>query len=168
MIRKKRTLILFFISFTLSACTGDNSDLIKYINDVKSRPGAPIEPLPRFSFLPHFKFPENDSRRSPFNPIDVKKTDDFTPDEHRAKQPLEAFPLDALKYVGILKQGNQLWALIQDPGKKIIPVRVGNYIGLNYGRVVSINANELKLEERIKKTGAWEKQITIIQLNTSK
>ena len=110
----------FFSSIALlcTACTGDNSDLLSYINEVKSRPGPPIEAIPKFAPLPVFKFPENDTRRSPFKPMEAKKTDQYAPDQKRLKQALEAFPLDGLKFVGILKQGNQLWALILDPEKK--------------------------------------------------
>lgn len=156
------------IALLCTACTGDNSDLSNYINDIKNRPGAPIEAIPKFAPLPVFKFPENDSRRSPFKPIDVKKTDQYAPDQKRVKQPLEAFPLDGLKFVGILKEGSQLWALISTPSKKVVPVKVGNYMGLNYGRIISIKSNEIKLEETVKNAGTWEKHITTIHLDTGK
>ena len=45
------------ITILCAACTGDNSDLINYINDIKSRPGAPIEAIPKFAPLPVFRFP---------------------------------------------------------------------------------------------------------------
>lgn len=164
-----RTILLISLIAILSAsCDGDNSDLVNYINDVKSRPGPPIEPIPKFAPLPVFRFPEEDNRRSPFKPVEAKKTDQFAPDQKRVKQPLEAFPLDGLKFVGILKEGNQLWALIRDPEKKVVPVKVGNYMGLNYGRVISIKSTEIKLEETIKDSGKWEKRITIIHLDTGK
>ena len=151
-----------------SACTGDNSDLENYINDVKSRPGPPVEAIPKLVPLPKFRFPENDTRRSPFKAMDIKNPNQDAPDQTRVKQPLEAFPLDALKFVGILKQDNQLWALINNPQKKVIPVKVGNYMGLNYGRIISITNNEIKLEETVKNSGTWEKHITIIHLYTGK
>ena len=160
--------LIGMITILCAACTGDNSDLINYINDIKSRPGAPIEAIPKFAPLPVFKFPENDNRRSPFKPVEVKKTDQYAPDQKRLKQPLEAYPLDGLKFVGILKEGNQLWALIRDPEKKVVPVKVGNYMGLNYGRIISIKSNEIKLEETLRTSGTWEKHITTINLDTGK
>lgn len=165
----KNKLFIITLSFMISSCSGDNSDLTKYINDVKSRPGAPIEPIPKFAPLPFFKFPENDNRRSPFKPVEQKKRiDQSAPDQKRAKQALEAYPLDSLKFVGILKQDNQLWALIRDPEKKVVPVKVGNYMGQNYGRIISIKNDEIKLEETIKNSGTWEKQITTLRLDTGK
>ena len=58
-----------------------------------------------------------------------------------------------------MKEGNQLWALIRDPEKKVVPVKVGNYMGLNYGRIISIKSNEIKLEETLRTSGTWEKHI---------
>ena len=156
------------IALLCTACTGDNSDLSSYINDVKSRPVTPIEAIPKFAPLPIFKFPENDDRRSPFKPVEVKKMDQYAPDQKRLKQALEAYPLDGLKFVGILKQGNELWALILDPEKKVVPVKVGNYMGLNFGKIISIKSNEIKLEETTRNSGTWEKKITTIQLDAGK
>jgi type IV pilus assembly protein PilP len=164
----KNILFLTILSALISGCSEDNSDLAKYINEVKRRPGRPIEPIPKFSPLPTFRFPENDTRRSPFKPVEHVKLDLYAPDQKRKKEPLEAYPLDGIRFVGILKQGNILWALIKDPSKKIVPVRVGNYMGLNYGRIISIKNNEIKLEETVKNLGKWEKRTTTIHLDTNK
>lgn len=162
-------LLIGLITLLLGACSGDNNDLNKYINDIKHRPAMPIEPIPKFAPLPIFKFPENDARRSPFKPGDVKnKNDLFAPDKNRKKEALEEFPLDALKFVGTLKQGSEVWALIKQPDGKITRVRVGNYLGQNYGRVIVIKDDLIKLEESIKNSGKWEKQVTTLNLDKGK
>jgi type IV pilus assembly protein PilP len=164
----KNILIGFVTLFLLTSCTGDNSDLMNYIQEIKSRPGGAIEAIPKFAPLPVFKFPENDSRRSPFKPAEAKKiTDEFAPDQNRPKQPLEAYPLDALKFVGILQQGSQIWGLILQPDKKVVPIKVGSYMGQNYGRVLSIKNTEVKLEESVQDSGKWGKHITTLYLDTS-
>lgn len=166
---KNKVIALTLLCTALSACSGDNEDLTKYIHDIKSRPGRPIEPIPKFAPLPTFKFPEHDNRRSPFKPVEQqKRVDLLAPDQKRVKEPLEGYPLDALKFVGILKQGNELWALITDPEKKVVPVKVGNYMGQNYGRIISIKNDEIKLEETTKNTGTWEKHITTLHLDIGK
>lgn len=157
------------LSLLVTACSGDNSDLTKYINDIKSRPAKAIEPIPKFAPLPFFKFPENDTRRSPFKPVVLRKNVDVdAPDQKRLKQPLEAYPLDALKFVGILEQGPIIWALIKQPDTQITRVRVGDYMGQNYGRIIVIKRDLIKLEETVKDTGTWEKKITTINLDTGK
>jgi len=172
MIKNRRIKKAFFISslaLMLPACSGDDTDLQNYINDVKHRPGRPIEPIPKLAPLPIFKYPENDVRRNPFKPMDIKKrSDENAPDKNRKKQPLELYPLDALKFVGTLKQGNTVWALIKQPNKQVTRVRIGDYIGQNYGRVISIKDSTIKLEESIKDTGTWEKRITTLNLDTGK
>lgn len=172
MIKYKQQLhafLLGLLSLLITACSGDNSDLLKYINDVKARPSKLIEPLPKFAPLPIFKFPENDKRRNPFKPVVLTKNADlYAPDQKRLKQPLEAFPLDALKFVGILEQGAVIWALIKQPDMQISRVRVGDYMGQNYGRIIVIKRDLIKLEETVKDTGSWEKKITTINLDTGK
>ena len=61
--QKKYTVLMGLLSLLLSACSNDNSDLIKFINNTKMRQGKQIEPIPQFASLPVFKFPENDNRR---------------------------------------------------------------------------------------------------------
>lgn len=165
----RKSLFTALLVLLLSACSGDNSDLVKYINEVKSRPGRPIEPIPKFAPLPIFRFPENDNRRNPFKPIDQKKRNDiYAPDKKRPKQPLESFPLDALKFVGTLKKDNEIWALIKQPDGQISRVRVGDCMGQNYGRIILIKNDLIKLEETVQKSGTWEKQSTTINLDTGK
>lgn len=165
--RHSSYILVIILSWLLNGCSGDNSDLVKYINDIKARPALKIEPIPQFAPLPIFKFPENDNRRNPFKPIDQKKrTDLYAPDQKRVKQPLEAYTLDSLQFVGTLKEGNAIWALIRQPDKQIVRIRIGEYMGQNYGRVILIKNDLLKLEETIKNSGAWEKQITTINLYT--
>jgi type IV pilus assembly protein PilP len=162
-------LLVGIVLLLLSACSGDDSDLVKFINDTKARKVKQIEPIPKFAPLPIYKFPENDNRRNPFKPIDQKKRDDlFAPDQKRKKQPLEAFPLDSLKFVGILKQGSDVWALIKQPDKQVSRIRIGEYMGQNYGRVIEVKSDFMKLEETIKNSGTWEKHVTTINLYTGK
>lgn len=165
--RSLRIVVLLLFSSFLSSCSGDNSDLVKYMNDVKARPPMKIEPILQLAPLPIFKFPENDNRRNPFKPIDQKKrTDLFEPDQKRPKQALEAFPLNGLKFVGTLKEGSAIWALIKRPDVQISRIRVGQYMGQNYGRVILIKNDFINLEETVKNSGTWEKHITTIKLYT--
>ncbi len=65
-----------------------------------------------------------------------------------------------------MEKDSTVWALIKDPEGKITPLRIGQYMGQNYGRVIAIKLNEIKLEETIKNSGTWEKHITTLQLAT--
>lgn len=162
--------LLILVALLLVSCSDDNQDLSNYIKQIKQKKVRELEPIPNFTPLTGFKFPENTNRRNPFKPTNQRKTVDLqAPDKHRAKQPLEAFPLDSLKFVGTLKQDNEIWALIKEPSTQITRVRVGDYMGQNYGRIILIRNDVMKLEETVKgPSGAWEKHVTTLELNTGK
>ncbi|KTD06171.1 Tfp pilus assembly protein PilP [Legionella gratiana] len=165
----KELCYICFISLFLVACTDDNEDLRKYIDEVKQRKTRQIESLPSFAPLPSFKFPDNSNRRSPFKPMSQKKVVDVNaPDKNRPKQPLEAYPLDALKFVGTLKQDNEIWALIKLPNMGITSVRIGDYMGQNYGRIVLIKNDSMELIETTQSSGKWKTHRTKIKLYTGK
>ena len=162
-------LTVCILSMSLIGCANDNSDLKKFMQEVKASEPGPIEPIPKLKPLPKFLFPSDVSRRNPFKQIVQQKEDDkLAPDQNRKKEALEAFPLDALKLVGILKQAHVVWALIKQPDDKINFVKVGNYIGKNYGRILVIKPDFIKIEEVTKDSGKWEKHITTLNLNVGK
>ena len=159
------TLGIILLSSMLVACgSSGSSELNHYINDIKTRKSKPIEPLPEFTPLPKFIFPEQDNRRSPFKARVVRQADTFSPNVKRPKQPLEAFPLDALKFVGILKQGSTVWALIKQPDGVVSRVKPGEYMGQNYGQVIAIKDKFMKVEEAVQVAGKWEKRDVTINL----
>lgn len=160
--------ILSLCILTLSACSGDTKELEKYITDTKSRPAKPVEPVPAFTPVSPFRYPTGLSRRDPFKQISVaQKQSDFEPNKNRAKQPLEFFPLDSLKFVGILRQGASVWGLIAEPNGQVTRIMPGDYMGQNFGRVISIKEDGIKLEEVIRSQGKWEKKFITLNLNVN-
>jgi type IV pilus assembly protein PilP len=74
------------------------------------------------------------------------------PDLNRPKEPLEAFPLETLRMVGSLEQARQTYGLIKaDAG--LYRVRVGNYMGQNFGVITRISESEITLRELIQDAG---------------
>lgn len=156
-----------FLSLLLCACSSSEDELTRYIHRVKSRPPKPIEPIPEFKPLAKFEFPVDDKRRSPFKPVTEEGQDLFSPNTKRPKQPLEAFPLDALQFVGLLKQGHLVWALISQPSGLVTRVKVGDYLGKNYGQVTEIKENTMVIEETVQVAGRWEKRKITIDMHTA-
>lgn len=164
-----KLIMVFFFFGVLCACSSSEGALTHYFKIVKSRPAKPIPPIPEFKPLSKFIFPADDKRRSPFEPKQATNQKDiFSPNTKRPKQPLEAFPLDTLKFVGILKAGTAIWALISQPGGLVTRVKVGDYMGKNYGKIINVNDNKIKLEETSKAAGRWEKKIITIDLRSPK
>ncbi|HET7925399.1 MAG TPA: pilus assembly protein PilP, partial [Rhodanobacteraceae bacterium] len=137
-----------------SACGGANDDLRAYIDEVKARPGGRIEPLPPVEPAPTFKY-EAGTRRSPFVPEapQRRRSNDPNavegPDQNRPREFLEQFPLDTLRMVGTLADRRASFGLVQTNDGLVHRVTVGNHMGQNFGRIVSISDSEIQLVEII-------------------
>jgi len=149
-----RWLAATLVATSLSACGGANDDLHTYIDGVKARPGGRIDPLPQVQPAPTFVY-EPGTRRSPFLPDlpqrrvsnDPNAVDG--PDQNRAREFLEQFPLDTLRMVGTLADRRASFGLVQTTDGLVHRVAVGNHMGQNYGRIVAISDSEIQLVEII-------------------
>lgn len=149
----------------LSGCGNDNmQDLHAWVAQIKSRPGPPLEPIPKLQPYKPYSYPET-GLRSPFVAVQPQKVSNVHPDLKRKKQYLENFPLDALKFVGEIKFGGTTYALIRDPSGDVHRVSDGNYMGQNNGRITSILGGKIKLVEIVPDgTGGYQKRPATLQL----
>jgi len=86
------------------------------------------------------------------------------PELNRRKEPLEAFPLDVMTMVGSMDRQGHLVALVK-VDRLLYQVRVGNYLGQNYGKVTGITETEVQLREIVQDAaGEWMEQSTALQL----
>ena len=147
-----RIAILAIAAFGLTACGAGSDDLDRYINEVKSRPGGRIEPLPEITPYEVFTYiADAEGVRSPFMP-DTPQSAGPTgprPDDDRPKEFLEGFPLDTLRMVGTLDLGETNYGLVQTADGLIHRVVPGNYMGQNDGRITGISESEIALVEII-------------------
>ncbi|NJS35611.1 MAG: pilus assembly protein PilP [Brachymonas sp.] len=84
------------------------------------------------------------------------------PELNRRREALEAFPLDAIAMVGTMQPKGVQMALVR-VDKLLYQVRVGNYLGQNYGKVMKLSETELVLREIVQDAaGEWiERQATL-------
>ena len=147
-----RATVLGAATLSLAACSANMDELDAYINEVKAKPGSPIEPLPEIKPYEGFAY-EADELRSPFQPDTAQVVTDaaggVTIDEDRIREFLEGFPLDTLSMVGTLEQNGVYYGLVQDSEGLIHRVIPGNYLGQNYGRITDITESEITLVEVI-------------------
>jgi type IV pilus assembly protein PilP len=86
------------------------------------------------------------------------------PELRRRKQPLEAFPLDAMSMVGMLNRKGQIVALVK-VDSLLYQVGVGSYLGQNYGRIVKIEEDQVVLREIVQDAaGEWIERPAALQL----
>lgn len=164
--RLLQILVLSLISFLIGCGSSKEDELNHYMAEIKARKPRPIEPVPELESIEKYKYPEDLNRRNPFNTTTTTEFANINaPNTNRQKQPLEAFPLDALKFVGILEQGSVIWALIAAPNNLVTRVKAGDYMGQNFGHVMQISSDKIKLEETIQAGGKWEKRPITINLS---
>ena len=88
----------------------------------------------------------------------------ITPELSRRKEPLEATPLDSVAMVGSLTKAGQPVALVR-VDNLIYQVRVGNYLGQNYGRITSVTEASVVLREIVQDAaGEWTERPATLQL----
>jgi type IV pilus assembly protein PilP len=88
----------------------------------------------------------------------------IAPELSRRKEPLEAYPLDATSMVGSLVKVGQPVALVK-VDNLIYQVRVGNYLGQNYGRITKVNETSVALREIVQDAGGeWIERAATLQL----
>ena len=90
------------------------------------------------------------------------------PDLNRPKEPLEAFPLEAISMVGTLEQNKDMYALVK-AGSNLFRVKKGNYMGQNFGQITSIDENQISLKEVVQDSGGdWVERSTSLQMQEGK
>lgn len=83
---------------------------------------------------------------------------------NRRKEPLEAYPLDSMSMVGSVSKQGQPYALLR-VDKLLYQVKVGDYIGQNYGRITRIGETEIALREIVQDAaGEWIERPGTLQL----
>jgi type IV pilus assembly protein PilP len=156
----------------LAGCSPGN-DLHRWVETEKAKKGAQLEPLPVIKTFETFEYKDQDLR-DPFN-VSADEQDQSVnngphPDQDRAREPLEAFPLDGLKMSGTLGLAKTIEGLIRDPDGVVHRVHNGNYLGQNYGRITGITEDHIDLVELVPNgSGGWmERQATIALGDTKK
>ena len=82
----------------------------------------------------------------------------------RRKEPLESSPLDTVSMVGSLIKAGQPVALVR-VDRLLYQVRVGNYLGQNYGRITKVSETDLSLREIVQDAaGEWIERTATLQL----
>jgi type IV pilus assembly protein PilP len=83
---------------------------------------------------------------------------------NRRKGPLEAYPLDSMSMVGSLSKAGQPYALLR-VDKLLYQVKLGEYLGQNYGKIMKISETALSLREIVQDAaGEWIERTSALQL----
>ncbi|MBK7062997.1 MAG: pilus assembly protein PilP [Rubrivivax sp.] len=170
--RGTAVILVLALSGVLSACTGDLEELQQW-TEAKRREAKPSVP----KLLPPKKFdPEPYTSGQAVDPFsnqklavalkqDARQQNPLLASElSRRKEPLEAYPLDNMAMVGSYTKAGQPYALLR-VDNLLYQVKVGDYLGQNYGRITKIGETDLSLREVVQDAaGEWTERISTLQL----
>lgn len=175
-----RVIFASMTSLILAGCfSSGEDDLRQWMSELRSTTKPRVSPLtePK-QFLPQAYASE--SGVEPFNSLKLTQAlrRDSTqlasnaaliaPEMARRKEPLETYPLDAMAMVGSLDKTGVPTALLK-VDNLLYQVRVGNYIGQNYGKISRINENSIQLREIVQDaTGDWVERTATLDLQEGK
>lgn len=163
-----RQLLLLLMALGLAACSSnEGDDLDAFMRDAAKDMRVRVEPLPEVKPYTPMQYNADGALNDPFRPRKAtSKSGNLQPDLNRPKEALEAFPLEGLKYVGSLSKSKLKYALIQTPENNIQQVKIGNYMGQNFGIVTDIAESTVTLKEIVQDelSGDWVERTTTISL----
>ena len=170
----RAALALAAAALLLAACEGEQySDLKAELNEKTKDFRGRVDPLPQVR--PYEPVPYTaEGVVDPFRPdrIDVAggprvpraDAGKMAPDLNRPKEPLEAFPLESIQMLGTITQNRETFALVK-AGPNLYRVRKGNYLGLNFGVVTTIDEAQVNLKELVQDgQGEWVERASAQQL----
>lgn len=179
--RHSRVIICLSIITGLTACVSkDISDIEMQVAQIMARPGGRIEPLPEIKPYEAYDYQSGQANaRNPFKlfyvmekpEIEEGTVDDGLTEEmereirNRNREELERFELDSLRMVGTLDNENNNWGIVLDPDGVVHRVSVGNYLGVNIGKIINIYEDRIELREIVQDSnGRWEEREAALAL----
>lgn len=165
-----KRLAVMLLSVSLFACSGDeHGDLREWMVEASKGVKGSIPPLPEVT--PYEAVPYDAG-----NLIDPFKASKIAPEQRKAegsgaqpdfnrvREPLESYPLESLKYVGVIVKKKVGYAIIQTDAS-LFQVRIGNYMGQNFGVITKISEAEVSLRELVQDSaGDWVERVSTLLL----
>jgi type IV pilus assembly protein PilP len=161
---------VLLISVLLAGCgRGEMGDLKTFVADAYKDKKPEIEPLPIIKPFTAYEY-SGTEQNDPFNAANIlgdSANADGGRETERPTEPLEAFPLDALKMVGTMVKQDRPWVIVKTSTGLALLAAEGNYMGQNNGRITEISPERqlVVLSERVlDSAGRWvtrEVQVTV-------
>jgi type IV pilus assembly protein PilP len=156
----------------LAACGAEQEELQQWMEQQKREVKPSVTPL-----APPKKFnPQPYSSAQAVDPFSQQKLSVALKHEarqpnsllaaelNRRREPLEAYPLDSMNMVGSFNRQGRAFALLRVDAL-LYQVKVGDYLGQNYGRITRIGETEIGLREIVQDAaGEWIERPATLQL----
>jgi len=167
-------MMLIYLALACILLTGCGGEEFQDLRDFVKNSGADlrgkIPPPPNVKLYEPFAYVNDTNLADPFQPRKpvasaTGKRGENEPDLNRPKEALEDFPLESLKMVGYVFKGKVGHAVVRAPDKKLYQVKVGNYMGMNFGLIQKLTDTEIVIKEVVQdSTGDWSERISSLKL----
>ena len=167
--------LVVLLAALLSACSANQDELREWMDQQRRevKPNVtPLEPPKQFDPEPYQSAqavdPFSAQKLSVAIKQEARQANSLLASElNRRKEPLEPYPLDSMSMVGSVARGPQPFALLR-VDNLLYQVKVGDYLGQNYGRVTRIAETEVLLREIVQDAaGEWIERQASLQLQES-
>lgn len=167
----KPTVFFVFVSIIAGCSSNEGDDLDKFMQDSAKDMRVKITPIPEVKPYLALQYNSDGTLSDPFRARKASnnKSSALQPNLNRPKEPMEAYPLESIKYVGLISRNKLTYALLQTPDSGVQQVKIGNYVGQNFGIVTQITDSEITLKEIVQDdlSGDWVERVSTLTLQES-
>ena len=165
---------LILSALSLTACGSSDSEISTWIAEQRAQSRPKVVPISE----PKKFIPLEYQGAEGMDPFNVQKLTQalkrdsaspgnmaiIAPEMARRKEALEMMPLDSMAMVGSMQKGGVPVALLR-VDNLLYQVKVGNYLGQNFGRIMKITETEIQLREVVQdSSGDWIERPASLQL----
>lgn len=166
--------LLMLATVHLVACSSNDSEISTWMAEQRAQSRPRVTPISE----PKKFIPQEYLGAEAMDPFNVQKLTQalkrdsaspgnmaiIAPEMARRKEALEMMPLDSMAMVGSMQKGGVPVALLRIDNL-LYQVKVGNYLGQNFGRVMKITETEVQLREVVQdSSGDWIERPASLQL----
>jgi type IV pilus assembly protein PilP len=166
------TIIVLVGLLTLAGCSAEHEELRQWMEQQRRevKPNVtPLTPPKKFDPQPYTSAqavdPFSNQKLTVALKQEARQPNSLLAAElNRRKEPLEAWPLDSMSMVGSVNKQGRPYALLR-VDQLLHQVKVGDYLGQNYGRITRIGETEIALREIVQDAaGEWIERPATLQL----
>lgn len=162
------------VSCVLAGCGGgDHEDIKQWMGEAARDLRGRVPPLPELKPFPIVSYNAAE-KLDPFSlgRVEPEKKEEGggkKPDFERPREQLENFPMESLSFIGIVrKEKTKIHHVLIQADGVVYQVGKGNYLGQNFGRIVEIADNQIKLVETVQdpsgQSNDWVEREMTLQL----
>jgi type IV pilus assembly protein PilP len=164
--------LLSLVLAGLLGCTAEQTELRDWMEQKRRevKPNvAPLQPPKKFDPQPYTSAQAVDPFSNQKLTVALKQESRqpnsmLSAELNRRKEALEGFPLDSMSMVGSVSKQGRPFALLRVDAL-LYQVKVGDYLGQNYGRITRISETEIALREVVQDAaGEWIERPATLQL----